>query len=170
VKEELANGSLEDNCILGNEVDEEYVPIQDKQPKKRGRPLERVPCDICGKILVGASKAKYHAVEVHSNYNSVDCDICGKTLKNKGNQKLHILSAHEKYEKPYQCHICTMSFRVKSMLQNHIETVHDKSRQFQCPYCEIILSNKFRFNRHSKRRHGGINLPQNLLDKSTSDP
>jgi KRAB domain-containing zinc finger protein len=128
----------------------------------------RVPCNKCGKILAGANEAKQHEEAVHSSKSSVDCDVCGKTLKCKTNLKLHISTMHDQPEKPHHCQICKSSFRVQSILQKHIETVHEKSRQLQCPYCETLISNKDRFKRHSKRKHGGIKLPQDLGEQSRS--
>jgi len=125
---------------------------------------ERAPCNICGKTLANEREAREHELLVHTNNYSVDCEVCGKTLKCKANLKLHMRNMHSHDEKTHHCHLCNVSFRVPSLLQKHIEIVHEKSRMFPCPYCETVLSCKDKFKRHSQRRHEGRDLPPELKE------
>ena len=120
---------------------------------------------MCGKMLAGKAVVKEHERVVHFNDRTVDCGFCEKTLKTKRNLQLHMQSVHGTVEKTHHCHICNTKFRVASLLKNHIETVHEKSRLFPCPFCKSVLSNKNRFKLHSKRLHRGSDLPQELKEQ-----
>ena len=126
---------------------------------------EPVPCNICGKMLSGPLQVKEHERVVHFNEATVDCDLCGKTLKTKRNLHLHMRSVHGTVEKNHQCDRCQARFRVASLLKYHIETVHEKTRLFPCPFCTTVLSNKNRFKLHSKRLHEGRDLPPELKEQ-----
>ena len=71
-------------------------------------------------------------------------------------------SVHGTVEKNHHCHLCESRFRVASLLRKHIETVHEKSRQFPCPYCKSVLSSRDKFKLHSQRLHEGRDLPPEL--------
>ncbi|XP_055613782.1 zinc finger protein 33A-like, partial [Uranotaenia lowii] len=38
-------------------------------------------------------------------------------------------------ERPFQCHICLAQFKTKYVQQNHIKTVHQNIRSYQCEIC-----------------------------------
>ena len=116
-------------------------------------------------MLASKAVVKEHERVVHFNDRTVDCGFCEKTLKTKRNLELHMQSVHGTMEKSHHCHICNAKFRVASLLKKHIETVHEKSRLFQCPYCKTVLSSKDRFKLHSKRLHKGSDLPQELKEE-----
>ena len=126
---------------------------------------EPEPCGMCGKMLSGKTVVKEHERVVHFNEGTVDCGLCEKTLKTKRNFQLHKEAVHGTVEKAHHCHVCNGKFRVVSLLKNHIETVHEKSRLFPCPFCKTVLSNKYRFKLHSKRLHQGSDLPQELKEQ-----
>ena len=126
---------------------------------------EPVPCNICGKMLSGPLQVKEHERVVHFNEATVDCELCGKTLKTKRNLHLHMRSVHGTVEKNHHCDRCQARFRVASMLRKHIETVHEKTRLFPCPYCKSVLSSKDKFKLHSKRLHEGRDLPPELKEQ-----
>ena len=125
--------------------------------------IEIVRCRICGKLLTGAKKAEEHEFFVHFDTTTEDCKLCGKTVK-PSSIKNHMERMHGDREKTYNCHICINSFALRSSLQKHIAIVHEKSQQFKCPFCEVVLSYRGKFKRHSNRRHGGVAIPQAVKD------
>ena len=125
---------------------------------------EKVPCNICGKVLASAKDARDHELTVHENFFAIDCEVCGQTLKCKSNLKIHMAGVHGTQVKNHHCHICGASFRANGLLQKHVETVHEKSRQFPCPYCTTVLSSKAKFKLHSQRMHKGMELPEELAN------
>ena len=139
-------------------------PVRQKA-HEQSHEQEPVPCNICGKVLRSERDAQIHERTVHNNEFKVDCEVCGKTLKTKDNLKLHMAAIHGTLPKNHHCDMCGMSFKVASILKKHIAAVHTKEAQFPCPYCETVLSTRNQFKRHSNRRHGGMDLPQELKDK-----
>ena len=123
------------------------------------------PCNICGKMLSCAKDVKDHERVVHFNEDTVDCELCGKTLKTKRNLQLHMRTIHGTLEKNHHCHICEAQFRVASLLKKHIETVHEKTRLFPCPFCSTVLSCKEKFKLHSQRLHQGREMPPELREQ-----
>ena len=134
-------------------------PYAQKNHETERHENERKPCGMCGKMLAGKAAVKEHERVVHFNERTVDCGFCEKTLKCKRNLQLHMESVHGTVEKAHHCHVCNGKFRVASLLKNHVETVHEKTRLFPCPFCKTVLSNKNRFKLHSKRLHKGSDLP-----------
>ena len=126
---------------------------------------EPAPCNICGKMLACAKDVKEHERVVHFNEDTVDCELCGKTLKTKRNLQLHMRTIHGTLEKNHHCHICEARFRVASQLKKHIETVHEKTRLFPCPFCSTVLSCKEKFKLHSQRLHQGREMPPELREQ-----
>ena len=106
-----------------------------------------------------AKDAKDHDFVVHFDTTTEDCKVCGKTIK-PSSIGSHMVRIHGDKEKKFNCHICINSFALSSSLQKHIAIVHEKSKQFRCPFCEVVLSDRGKFNRHSNRRHGGVPIPQ----------
>ena len=139
-------------------------PYSLKSHEKEVHETELEPCEICGKML-SAKTVKEHERVVHFNDRMVDCGFCEKTLKTKRNLQLHMEAVHGTVEKAHHCHICDGKFRVASGLRKHIETVHEKTRLFPCPFCETVLSSKDRFKLHSRRLHQGSDLPQELKEQ-----
>ena len=139
-------------------------PVRQKA-HEQSHEQEPVPCNICGKVLRSERDAQIHERTVHNNEFKVDCEVCGKTLKTKDNLRLHLAAIHGTLPKNHHCDMCGMSFKVASILKKHIAAVHTKEAQFPCPYCETVLSSRNQFKRHSNRRHGGMDLPQELKDQ-----
>ena len=52
----------------------------------------------------------------------------------------------------FQCDFCNKCFRGKSVLVNHVKTVHDKIKNFKCDLCEQTFSQKHCLDRHKKMR------------------
>ena len=139
-------------------------PYAQKYHETERHEKEHQPCRMCGKMLSGMS-VKVHERVVHFNEEKIDCDFCEKTLKTKRNLQLHMDAVHGTVEKTHHCHVCDAKFRVASRLKNHIETVHEKTRLFPCPFCKTVLNNKNQFKRHSKRLHQGSDLPQEMKEQ-----
>ena len=51
------------------------------------------------------------------------------------------------------CNICGKPFQSKSSLKDHIDRVHKKIKNYQCPYCAHPFFKQTDLNRHIKRKH-----------------
>ena len=72
----------------------------------------------------------------------------------KQNLKIHINSVHEKI-KNFKCETCDQSFVTKQILIRHKEIVHEGKKPFKCPQCEYQTSQKGNLNKHISNVHEG---------------
>jgi uncharacterized Zn-finger protein len=56
----------------------------------------------------------------------------------------------------YQCETCQYVFTLKSNLQRHIKTVHEKLKPFQCEICKKTFGHRQNFLDHIKFVHDKI--------------
>ena len=77
------------------------------------------------------------AKRVHEGYKPFKCEIenCEYASKSRNEFNCHTLSIHEKNKKPFLCTECGMSFIAKGRLENHVGSVHEKKKDFQCELC-----------------------------------
>lgn len=61
------------------------------------------------------------------------CMVCGEKFSSRDAWMNH-LTVHAA-ERPFQCHICLSQFKTKYVQQNHIKTVHQNIRSYQCQVC-----------------------------------
>lgn len=61
------------------------------------------------------------------------CMVCGEKFSSREAWIIH-LPVHAA-ERPFQCHICLAQFKTKYVQQNHIKTVHQNIRSYQCKIC-----------------------------------
>ena len=46
----------------------------------------------------------------------------------------------KKIEKPHECNNCSAAFPTKSCLNNHVTSVHEGKKPFQCSICDYSFS------------------------------
>ncbi|XP_065072917.1 zinc finger and BTB domain-containing protein 17-like [Ochlerotatus camptorhynchus] len=68
-----------------------------------------------------------------SNLEENRCMVCGEKFSTREAWISH-LPLHAG-ERPFQCHICLAQFKTKYVQQNHIKTVHENIRSYQCQVC-----------------------------------
>ncbi|MEE6528198.1 hypothetical protein FKM82_030252 [Ascaphus truei] len=56
-------------------------------------------------------------------------------------------------EKPYKCHICNQSFRIKKTLTKHM-VIHSDARPFNCQHCDATFKRKDKLKYHIDHVHG----------------
>ena len=88
--------------------------------------------------------SKVKTLPIYWQFNSDQCQE--KTLK----------AAMAKHDKVYQCDICSYATPKKFRLQRHVESVHDKLRNFACEHCDYRASEKSALKLHIKSLHDKI--------------
>ncbi len=84
---------------------------------------------------------------------------CAKLFPNNHSLKRHIEEVHEK-TRPFECYYCDLAFARKEHLNRHITAVHNKERQFTCPMCDSAFSQRNNLNRHIQVVHNHQSPPQ----------
>lgn len=118
--------------------------------KRNSQPKEKIPCEICGKMLGSKFSLKQHQA-IHSDARQFQCKYCPKSFKQK-----HGLRTHERVhtgEKPYSCKFCEKKFADPSTYATHTRT-HTGDRPYQCEKCGKKFNNTGHLKRH-KRIHSG---------------
>ena len=109
----------------------------------------------------------------------IECSQCNKMIR-KGNIEKHILSCQKKYAKieiansnrlesnspqklvhvvpvsvKVKCEYCGKSY-ARAALKQHIKSVHEKVKDFQCPKCGMAFSEKRSLKNHDSTAHSEI--------------
>jgi len=144
--------------------------------------LEIYCCHLCHKFFKAEENMKRHISNIHEGKKDFQCTQCVKAFPGKIDLKMHMLRIH-KVQEDQSCDICDQKFgkiedlrnhltndhnltifkcpktncdkfyRAKGILKNHIETVHEKSKQAACKVCGKILVSGFRLRQHMLQIH-----------------
>ena len=110
--------------------------------------VNRIKCDICGKLFDIEARLKIHKNAVHNPEFSVTCTLCKAKFKYKRSLYSHIQFVHKKDEK-YQCKLCDRRFHRKCLLKRHEEKIHQE-KKFPCDQCGKMSNSKDDLRKHQK--------------------
>ena len=71
------------------------------------------------------------------------------------NLKEHISTVHDGV-KPWQCSLCDSSFARKKNLKRHVESAHEGKKEFKCVLCTDTFKKSIRLREHMNTVHEGI--------------
>ena len=118
-------------------------------------------CNQCNKESKSYKTLVKH-VSVHraKNEKPFVCVDCGFKAGTKKELRTHNAEAHEKTlekEEKRSCSQCDYQTEWgKSHLDRHIRAIHDRIKDFQCPFCEISCSQKGNLRLHIDQVHKNI--------------
>lgn len=97
-------------------------------------------CDICQKVFKDVKTVKDHKISVHTNDFSAFnfrklCDICGLAKRKFENHYVIHFDV-----RAFKCQLCSCDYKTKTMLEDHIRTVHMGEKRHKCVYCEKRFS------------------------------
>ncbi|XP_063960101.1 PR domain zinc finger protein 10-like [Lytechinus pictus] len=173
--------------------------------------LKEFPCMYCDKVFPRPDKLKLHMLR-HSDRKDFLCANCGKQFKRKDKLKEHMSRMHNperelrnkllagkpKKEpfKPkippsemtaftFKCRLCTLGFKRRGMLVNHLAKRHPQvapdtvpelnlpivkpNRNYFCAYCEKVYKSSSKRKIHIMKNHPGASVPPSLR-KTKGDP
>ena len=100
-------------------------------------------CPSCGKGFFDRRDMERHVSRIHLEEKEL-CVECGKELS-AGQLKKHIANCHSEVDNRVVCPECGK--KVGSLLE-HVNSVHKKLRNYQCPICPLRCYKKNTLNRH----------------------
>ncbi|XP_030833424.1 PR domain zinc finger protein 10 isoform X2 [Strongylocentrotus purpuratus] len=173
--------------------------------------MKEFPCMHCHKIFPRPDKLKLHMLR-HSNQKDFLCANCGKQFKRKDKLKEHMsrmhnperelrnkLEAEEPKKMPFKpkippsemtaftfkCRPCTLGFKRRGMLVNHLAKRHPEvapdtvpelnlpivkpNRNYFCAYCEKVYKSSSKRKIHIVKNHPGASVPPSLR-QTKGDP
>jgi len=110
---------------------------------------EQIKCDICQESFP-RSELKEHMIAEHQENPSVE-KVTEKVIKKK------IKKVKKKDPLQLICEHCTKQFECLSKLQNHINSVHLKIKQYSCKECEKAYHTPEGLKYHMIVEHGDGN-------------
>jgi KRAB domain-containing zinc finger protein len=118
-------------------------------------------CMECNKELKSYKSLIKHITIHHGKGSKIfACVDCGFKAINQKDLKKHNVEVHEKIlEKGEQrsCPLCEYQTEWgKSHLDRHIRAIHDRIKDFQCPFCEVSCSQKGNLRLHIDQVHKNI--------------
>lgn len=117
-------------------------------------------CKICNSSFSKRENGLRHARRMHRTYenesvrietpkeNNFTCNECGKTFPNTRALISHSRNVHSTKELIFQCGVCDKRVKSFKALRDHIEALHEKTREFICDLCGKGHATKSRLRTH----------------------
>jgi len=124
-----------------------------KKGRKQHQAAHRTsfPCTSCDKAF--PSKCKLNEHQRSNQECQFICPTCNKLFKTEFYLKQH--QRTHTSEKPFQCHVCAKTYRVKASLVVHVRNQHTGERPFPCKFCDKAYASYSILQAHIRRCHKG---------------
>lgn len=93
--------------------------------------------DQCGRRFSSKQLLKVHMMR-HAGIKNYRCTYCGVQKTTRTELKIHL--NYHTLERTYSCRICSKVCNSSSNLNLHMRTVHERSRNYPCTYCDRIFT------------------------------
>lgn len=96
----------------------------------------------------------------NSGYYPIKCGKlnCKEFFQNKDAMRYHLDIYHVRgIKKTFECHLCGKTFTLRTVFENHMNSVHTRQQRFICPFttCKMVFYQKSSIERHIKCKHSG---------------
>ena len=125
IRQHIKNSHL-DKITPGDEADRIIKQPTQQHYVRPAKPL--IPCDVCGKVLVGKDALRAHTKAIHERIRH-KCPQCDKTYTNIGDMRGHVRAVHEGVTLP--CRFCSIIFLRGSQRNQHERQAHADELQKQ---------------------------------------
>lgn len=182
-------------CLYCDKRFSEYILMR-KHVLTLHRP-KRFRCEVCDKMFYSLSKMRLHQLR-HTKKKEFLCAVCGRQYKRKDKLTEHLKTHDKKMEETiaseallselpassnqeyqrfiYKCHECTLGFKRRGMLVNHLAKRHpdiqiesvpelnlpilQEQKFFYCQYCPKVYRTNAKRKLHILKYHPGKELPK----------
>lgn len=121
--------------------------------KQEGRSYEKIKCDYCDHETTRRerSKMKRHVASVHLKIKSLAFDQCTYSTSYKWSLEDHIKVVHDEFK--IKCPFCEVTSSTQGNMKQHVESVHDKNKTFDCKLCPVKFYARAAIEHHTKSIH-----------------
>ena len=123
------------------------------------RDFKWVQCPNCEHMAKTQCDLKRHISAKHTESNPVNCPWCGGYTKHlERHLKMHQCNVPEServIKERSKCPLCEKTFHKVEAMKSHIQSIHEKIKNFQCDQCDFKTYNKSNLYGHVKRVHEG---------------
>jgi hypothetical protein len=122
-------------------------------------------CETCGKQFKSKFALKLHTESIHLKKFKFSCPTCDRGFNQFHQFRGHMASHHESLNE--KCLLCSLTFRYKTSLNEHIESVH-KQVKFACSFlnCDVQCSSNRALIEHVRAKHNKDRFPCDKCDKT----
>jgi len=172
------NISSDINKLASDTLFDENEPAKNKKIVKKAKKKEKVKdgveiyqCSYCPETFISIKDRKSHYLSFHYDIlkssgllfknkkvlgikNSFCTEEgCGKAFRNKSEVQDHINVVHKKI-KNFICHLCSHPFPYKKNLRLHMALKHDDTNEnIMCPKCGDVFGSKIKLSAHMAYKH-----------------
>ena len=94
-----------------------------------------------------------HIKEIHPSTKDYKCNECESTFKNKTSLRQHVNTVHGKNEKNFKCNHCAYEFHRRPELEKHLNAKHFAIARYKCDFCERAFAHNGSLYSHRVTKH-----------------
>ncbi|XP_052562399.1 zinc finger protein 93-like [Culex pipiens pallens] len=124
--------------------------------------IKRYACTICEQKFSHSPSLKNHIRNVHTLEKPYRCEVCGDCFRNGSLLNKHRGAFHSPSDailEKVSCPICLEVFPTRSLLQQHVRSVHEERQEFGCLECGEVFNSFAELKDHRAYQHPEVGLP-----------
>ncbi|XP_044754249.1 zinc finger protein 236-like isoform X2 [Coccinella septempunctata] len=103
-------------------------------------------CQLCSSSFSKKENLSQH-MRLHTDEKASKCPVCERLFTSS-----HTLKQHMQSHSDFNCHLCDKKFKNESLLEQHVSTIHDDSKLYDCPCCRKKFKSWIMYRKHTQER------------------
>ncbi|XP_052745563.1 zinc finger protein 99 isoform X11 [Bicyclus anynana] len=122
------------------------------------RSHKRIRCDICDMDFSTRPEKRHHDAREHNvkieKKQRFPCQYCDERFFQENLKFEHLVEKHGVTRPEHRCLLCPKVYITRSLLNNHVKSVHKKEKKHECDVCHNFFYTKSDLLRHSVTHTG----------------